>query len=194
MGPLNSDARERVLVAAERLFAERGYTAVTLKDIAAAIGLRHASLYHHVPGGKEELYMEVMERHFKHHASGLQQAIAQAEPTVRTQLKAAAYWLLSQPPIDLIRLTHSDLPALPLDHANRLSLLAYQSLLVPLVLLLQRAQERGEIQHHNIGVVAGGFLGMIESLYSIPPGMMTQSYQAMADDLIDALLIGLLKQ
>ena len=35
---------------------------------------------------------------------------------------------------------------------------------------------------------------MIESLYSVPPGKMTQSYQAMADDLIDALLIGLLKQ
>ena len=154
MEPLNSEARERVFVAAERLFAERGYTAVTLKDIAAAIGIRHASLYHHVPGGKEELYLEVMERHFKHHAVGLQHAIAQAEPHVGAQLKAAAYWLLSQPPLDLIRLVHSDLPALAADHAERLSLLAFHSLLIPLRLVLQQAQERGEIEHRNIGVVA----------------------------------------
>jgi AcrR family transcriptional regulator len=38
-----SEARERVLAAAERLFAERGYAAVTLRDIAAAVGIRHAS-------------------------------------------------------------------------------------------------------------------------------------------------------
>ncbi|MBZ0309485.1 MAG: TetR/AcrR family transcriptional regulator, partial [Anaerolineae bacterium] len=53
---------------AEHLFAERGYTAVTLRDIAEAVGLRHASLYHHVPGGKEALFIEVTERTMKRHA------------------------------------------------------------------------------------------------------------------------------
>ncbi len=52
----NTDARERVLDAAERLFAERGYASVTLRDIAAEVGIRHTSLYHHVPGGKEAIF------------------------------------------------------------------------------------------------------------------------------------------
>jgi AcrR family transcriptional regulator len=194
MEPLHSEAKERVLAAAEQLFAERGYTAVTVKDIAAAVGIRHASLYHHFPGGKEELYMEVMERHFKHHAVGLQQVLAQAEPHLRAQLQAAAFWLLSQPPLDLIRLTHSDLPALPPEQANRLSHLAFQSLLIPLFLTFRQARERGEIEHHNLNLVAGAFLGMIESLYAIPRDNLMQSYPAMADDLIDALLVGLLKR
>jgi AcrR family transcriptional regulator len=45
---------------AEHRLAARGYTSVTLKDIANQLGIKQASLYYHFPGGKENLYMEVM--------------------------------------------------------------------------------------------------------------------------------------
>jgi AcrR family transcriptional regulator len=61
----SSESRERVLQQAEHLFSERGYAAVTLRDIAAGLGIRQASLYHHVPGGKEQLYVEVTERNLR---------------------------------------------------------------------------------------------------------------------------------
>ncbi|MEO1181402.1 MAG: helix-turn-helix domain-containing protein, partial [Cyanobacteria bacterium J06636_28] len=48
----NSEARNRLLKAAETLFVQRGYEAVTVKDIAKATGIHHASIYHHIPGGK----------------------------------------------------------------------------------------------------------------------------------------------
>lgn len=51
-----SEAHERVLYAAERLFAECGYHTVTVKDVAKAAGIHHASLYHHAPGGKAQLF------------------------------------------------------------------------------------------------------------------------------------------
>ena len=62
-----SAARERVQATAERLFAERGYKAVTLRDIAQELGIRQASLYYHFPGGKEELYVTVTERGLQAH-------------------------------------------------------------------------------------------------------------------------------
>ena len=93
----HSQARERVLDAADKLFAERGYAAVTLRDIAAEVGIRHTSLYHHVPGGKEELFIEVTERSLTHHRIGLSEAIVQAGTTIRPQLFAAADWFLSHP-------------------------------------------------------------------------------------------------
>lgn len=37
------------------LFKERGYAGASLSDLAAASGLGRASLYHHFPGGKEEM-------------------------------------------------------------------------------------------------------------------------------------------
>ena len=114
-----SIARERVMDTAERLFARKGYNAVTLRDIAAEIGIHHTTLYHHVPGGKEQLFIDVVERNFEHHRRGLTQAIAGAPSDIRLQLRAIADWLLSQPPMDLVRMVYSDLPAIDPAQADR---------------------------------------------------------------------------
>ncbi|GEM_PF-210247 len=45
---------ERLLDTAAALFAHKGYTATSTREIAAALGIRKASLYHHI-GSKEEL-------------------------------------------------------------------------------------------------------------------------------------------
>jgi AcrR family transcriptional regulator len=52
---------ERILDAAEALFAERGYAGTTLRDVAARVGLRIPSLYNHFPS-KDALYAAVLER------------------------------------------------------------------------------------------------------------------------------------
>jgi AcrR family transcriptional regulator len=196
---LNSDARERVLDAAEKLFAERGYRAVTLKDIAAAIGIRHASLYHHVPGGKQELFIEVTERNLARHRAGIAAAAAACPEDIRAQLKAVARWLIDQPPMDLIRMVNSDMPAIDPKEAWRLSKLASEAMIEPLHDLLKGAQARGEIDHDDLGVIAGGLLGMIESLHAVPTDVRDQHGKPldrhyMASRLIDALLDGLMRR
>ena len=52
---------ERILDAAEALFAERGYAGTTLRDVAAAVGVRNPSLYNHFES-KDALYAAVLER------------------------------------------------------------------------------------------------------------------------------------
>jgi AcrR family transcriptional regulator len=52
---------ERILDAAEALFAERGYAGATLRDVASRVGLRTPSLYNHFPN-KDALYAAVLER------------------------------------------------------------------------------------------------------------------------------------
>nr|WSW69167.1 TetR/AcrR family transcriptional regulator [Streptomyces sp. NBC_00995] len=54
-------SRERILEAATRLFAERGYDATSTRAIAEAVGLNIATVAYHV-GGKAELYRAVMRR------------------------------------------------------------------------------------------------------------------------------------
>jgi TetR/AcrR family transcriptional regulator len=56
-----ADTAERILDAAEALFAERGYAATTLRDVAAVVGVRNPSLYNHF-SSKEALYAAVLER------------------------------------------------------------------------------------------------------------------------------------
>jgi len=52
---------ERILDAAEELFAERGYEGTTLRDVATRVGIRNPSLYNHFDG-KESLYAAVLDR------------------------------------------------------------------------------------------------------------------------------------
>ena len=52
---------ERILDAAEELFAERGYTGTTLRDVATRVGVRPPSLYNHF-ASKDALYAAVLER------------------------------------------------------------------------------------------------------------------------------------
>jgi AcrR family transcriptional regulator len=187
----HSEARERVLVAAEHLFAEKGYGPVTLRQIGARAGLNHSSLYHHVPGGKADLFVEVMERIYARHRAGLTAALAAAEPSLRTQCYAAAHWLLSQPPMDLVRLEHVDMPELASTQVQRLSNGAYLALQLPLVEVLSSAQTRGEIVAHDFDLISGGLVGMIESLFAVSETVAGKSRLVMAERLIDVLLDGL---
>jgi TetR/AcrR family transcriptional regulator, repressor for neighboring sulfatase len=50
-----------ILDAAEKLFAERGFTAVTVRDIAAKAGVSHA-LVHRYLGSKQDVYRAVLAR------------------------------------------------------------------------------------------------------------------------------------
>ncbi|MHA6793365.1 TetR/AcrR family transcriptional regulator [Pseudonocardia bannensis] len=48
--------REEIVAAAARIFATAGYHNVGMRDIADAVGIRGASLYHHFPSKEEILY------------------------------------------------------------------------------------------------------------------------------------------
>lgn len=56
-----TDTAERILDVAEQQFAQRGYDAASLSDIAAAIGIRTPSLYSHFKS-KHALYERVIDR------------------------------------------------------------------------------------------------------------------------------------
>lgn len=59
--PPDVDSRTGILDAAERLFAERGYAATTIKHIGTAAGVNSALLYYYF-ADKERLYHDVLQR------------------------------------------------------------------------------------------------------------------------------------
>ncbi len=76
-------SRERLLDAAEELFARRGFGGVGLAEVAEVAGLGKASLFHHFPS-KAQLYCAVMARVLTRLDDALVRALAEGgSPTVR---------------------------------------------------------------------------------------------------------------
>jgi len=76
-------SKERVLEAATRLFAERGYDGTSTRELGRASGLNIATVAYHV-GTKAELYREVMLRAYHLELAALSDAVGEfaADPDV----------------------------------------------------------------------------------------------------------------
>lgn len=73
-----SVSREDILLAAADVLQKHGYEATTMKDIAAAVDLTAASLYHHFRN-KDELLLGVLE-------AGLETLLERLEPILRADV------------------------------------------------------------------------------------------------------------
>jgi AcrR family transcriptional regulator len=185
-------SRENLLDAAEALFMRKGYGATTLRDISMALGVSHASLYYHFPGGKDALFQAVTERNVLRHGEGLARSIAEGGEHLYGRLLGAASWLLSQPPMDLIRMVESDMPALPEAVAISLMELIYRNILHPITLVFESARLAGDIgADTDTGLVGGAFFGLVESLHATPGMFVKRTKIDMATELIKILLRGI---
>lgn len=57
------DSRERMVRATMALLQERGYAGTSFGDVMAASGAPRGSIYHHFPGGKQQLVGEAVSRY-----------------------------------------------------------------------------------------------------------------------------------
>jgi len=99
---------QRILDAAEALFAERGYAGTTLRDVAESVGLRTPSLYNHFPS-KESLYEAVLERVIRPVLEALSEVVEQggSSPEASRRLIERTMYLLAQRP-ELARLIQQE--------------------------------------------------------------------------------------
>lgn len=73
--------KQRILLAAVRMFAERGYAAVSIRDIAAVVNIKPPSIYSHFES-KEALFdaiVEMIEKVYMDFYSRLGETVAEAQ-------------------------------------------------------------------------------------------------------------------
>jgi AcrR family transcriptional regulator len=87
MQPENRSVRDKVLAAAVQLFAEYGYHAATMRDIARIAGIQAASIYYHY-ANKQALLVEIMETHMWRLNTNLERIVSKQE-TVQQRLYEA---------------------------------------------------------------------------------------------------------
>jgi AcrR family transcriptional regulator len=81
--------RTAILDAALRLFADRGYDTVSLRDIATGAGVTHGLIRHHF-GAKEQVWQAVVDRADEVYRSALQpriqRALAEPDPAAALEI------------------------------------------------------------------------------------------------------------
>lgn len=82
-----SSPRGVVLHAALKLFAERGYSGASIRDIAAASGVQHATLYSHYPS-KEHVLAELARIGHEEHLRRVRAALLDSQPDPSHQIVA----------------------------------------------------------------------------------------------------------
>jgi TetR/AcrR family transcriptional regulator, transcriptional repressor for nem operon len=113
---MNSNTAERIMDVAHQLLAERGFSAFSYADIAAAIQIRKPSIHHHFPT-KTALVVAVLERH-RHR---MQAAHAGLDKHISSSLdrlqKYIDYWEVCirtmTEPFCIAALLGAELPSLP---------------------------------------------------------------------------------
>ncbi|OMC35559.1 TetR family transcriptional regulator [Mycobacterium sp. GA-1841] len=113
-----SDRRSQLIAAAERLVAERGYLAVRLEDIGAAVGISGPAIYRHFPN-KEALLVELLVGISTRLLAGAQDVTAADDNPADTLDRLVDFHLdFVFGESDLIRIQDRDLAHLP-DTARR---------------------------------------------------------------------------
>lgn len=113
-----SDRRSQLITAAERLVAERGYLAVRLEDIGAAVGVSGPAIYRHFPN-KEALLVELLVGISTRLLAGAREVIAQTDDPAEALDGLVDFHLdFAFGESDLIRIQDRDLGHLP-DTAKR---------------------------------------------------------------------------
>ena len=60
-----AETRSKLLESATSLFAEKGYRGISVREISRNVNLADGILYHYFPGGKKEIFREVVETNVK---------------------------------------------------------------------------------------------------------------------------------
>ena len=188
----SDDASAHVLDAAERVFLERGYAGTRLRDLAGALGIKPASLYHHAPGGKRELWDRVLGRAMDRHRDGLRAAAHAAGPDLRAQLEAMAGWLLAQPPVNVAAVAAADTASAPETEAHETAERIYSALMVPVADVYRAAQERGEARAHpHPDLFSGVFVAAVNALAATGrAGSLPRPAPELAAEMVGLLLDG----
>lgn len=117
---------------------------MSLRAIASELGIQAASLYHHCPGGKAELYLRSIGWFLDGYAERL--LAARGRATFPESVLRMATFTLGKNHVDLRRIIIEDLPNLPDDQRAKLNESLHEVLLRPFVEEFDAAKQGGKVR------------------------------------------------
>lgn len=142
----DADGAERILTAAQRLFAEKGFAAVSMQEIAQHAGVSKSNVFHHFRS-KDELYLAVLGAACRCHREQLVPLLAGDEPFgVRLQriMRADLEFMFAQP--ERAQLVLREITGTKPDAAAQPAPALLRENATALIAQMRAAQQNGEIR------------------------------------------------
>src|SRR6266496_3787760 len=159
MLPDNRSVRDKVLAAAVQLFAEYGYHAATMRDIARIAGIQAASIYYHY-ASKQALLVEIMETHMRQLNANLEHILSKHN-TVQQCLYEAISNHIRLHTIYKSEFFIIDTEIRALEGENRAKILALRDQYEDLIQrLLQEGMEQGVLRQTDVKVSSYAIIAM----------------------------------
>ena len=183
---------DRVLAAAAHLFRTKGYSGTTTREIAAALGVTKATLYHHI-GGKEDLLYTMSVTCLEGIFTDVSRAIAiETDPLARLTIAIKAHVTRMLTDLDNYAATVTELRSLRGDRAKHVQDLRrqYDELLRA---VLRGAVEQGAVRDdYDLRYLTLGLLNMLRGtlFWFDPAGELSPA--EIGDMLTDMYLNGVL--
>jgi AcrR family transcriptional regulator len=182
-------SREHIIDAAIILFREHGYHGTSMRDIARAVGIKKASLYHHFES-KQELLLTILDTGLERLIAPLEEILAAKMPP-EAKLRAAIHHhasLIANYPGAAALFLYEDRA---LDEAYRARYVArrdeFESLFRQ---ILQEGVHSGSFRQTDLAMSTQALLGMVNWMtrWYRPQGRL--SVEEIADSFADLFLCG----
>lgn len=188
--PRQTDTRARARDEFARRLTDYGYLGVSLDDIAKAVDVKKASLYHHFPGGKPALFMEVAD-HYTKEASALLQSALATSGTLRDKLLAlAASYATGTYNSALSNQIYYATRHLEDDQRAEVSHAYVRGLIQPVTDLMTQAVATGDLREADPGFLATAFMELAATVHPTQDNCTPSSADRLAQDVVDLFLRG----
>jgi TetR/AcrR family transcriptional regulator, cholesterol catabolism regulator len=173
--PEARDLRAAILIAAGRLFIEKGYRGLSMRQIAEAVGVSKAALYYHFQD-KEALFLSLLDTYLDE-IEALIERVCEQEATACGRVRALVKAILDQAVEQraLIRLGVQEVPQLKTARREAFSQAYRQKFILPIQAILESGIKTGELRPIDAHVAVWALLGMMypyfypAHLQEIPP-------------------------
>lgn len=181
--------RVEIIQTAEKLFFSNGYRATSLQEIGDVLNIKAASLYHHFPGGKEEIYLEVLKSRLSQYKEQVHEMSARSQK-IEDFLRAFAIWYIAQPPMNMQLIAQMDMPHLSEKGKITAMGLVSSSIFAPLREALEKSKE--DLRNFDSMRLVGIYLALLGGMsFAVKQGY-TEPKDAV-EDFIEMMMRGILK-
>lgn len=185
------DSRAAILAAAQRLFVERGYRGISMREIAEAVGMTKAALYYHFRD-KEHLFVALLQKVLGDLSALIAESRA-GDMACQAQIERVVMRIMLLPPEERASLRLASQELGNLDEATRKAFVQtyHDQFIGRIAAIFEDGVARGEFKALDAQVATWSLLGMLYPYFHVSPVTGVMPSQTLVTQLMEIFFHGL---